>query len=604
MGRKYTGGTWEGICRKKGSGGQIYVYRRIGGYDQETRKSYTIKTELLGIEDPETGKLRPTKSRKRGGEKTRAGRTQASSPLLPAEEPVPADPAAAAGRPDPRPRSLGTDLLRWAGEASGIRAALDASFSPDESGRLQTVAWYLVVSGEKSLTGLRIWQEDHETPCPPGLDEEACRKLWREIGLNEEGRRNYFRKRAEARSGEAAHAFASAVSWPPAAGEEEGDFLSGRDARPSLRYVSLHSARDCQPVAFAHLPGVLPDMGDLEEAVRELDGADLRTVLIVADRSYFSEGSLALLCGRNRGFLLRADPDSPWIAGLIAANRDYLRSERSRLEKERNLHGTCVPVQREFSASGRKASGAENPGHGKKVLRRLHVHLFYSAAAHEAESQRLLARLDQLRYDVQRGREEELDERAGRLARGFLRPRAKAGSPAPDCDWDAVEAALKHAGFFVLVTNRKMSPLEALSRYRRRARVERYSALDETDPGGRGSFAWSGTALRGRQFALFVAMGYRAFIEHAVNLLRESLSRSAQTPATEEGALEEQVRVWLSEASVTDILRRLDGARESAADGSPAAPCSEAALKRDRFFLERLGVLKADAPAGCEDGAP
>jgi hypothetical protein len=46
--------------RRHLNNGKVYVYERVVKYDPETRRNITLQRKLLGIEDPETGKIIPT----------------------------------------------------------------------------------------------------------------------------------------------------------------------------------------------------------------------------------------------------------------------------------------------------------------------------------------------------------------------------------------------------------------------------------------------------------------------------------------------------------------------------------------------------------------
>ena len=70
MPRPFTGKTHTGIRRVVRPNGDVYVYQRVTQYDPETRKTKTIKSTLLGILDPKTGKTRPTRGK---SEKNRVG---------------------------------------------------------------------------------------------------------------------------------------------------------------------------------------------------------------------------------------------------------------------------------------------------------------------------------------------------------------------------------------------------------------------------------------------------------------------------------------------------------------------------------------------------
>ena len=72
MPRQYTGNIHTGTRRIRRPNGDIYVYERVTQYDRKTQKTKTLKNTLLGILDPETGEIRPT--RKKSDKKIRSDR--------------------------------------------------------------------------------------------------------------------------------------------------------------------------------------------------------------------------------------------------------------------------------------------------------------------------------------------------------------------------------------------------------------------------------------------------------------------------------------------------------------------------------------------------
>ena len=85
--------------RRHLNNGKVYVYERVVKYDPETRRNITLQRKLLGIEDPETGKIIPTKPKRVISTKT--GNSEDKDTI--------------------QRKKIGvTSLLEWVGKASGI----------------------------------------------------------------------------------------------------------------------------------------------------------------------------------------------------------------------------------------------------------------------------------------------------------------------------------------------------------------------------------------------------------------------------------------------------------------------------------------------------
>ena len=164
MPRPFTGKTHTGIRRVVRPNGDVYVYQRVTQYDPETRKTKTIKSTLLGILDPKTGKTRPTRGK---SEK---------------KEVVAAESA----------RTGTTDILEWVGRQTGISEHLRNSFAEPQAQKIDTVARYLIATDGAPMPRIESWQISHPTPYAPGLSEDVYGDLFRDVGRNEDGRQKYL----------------------------------------------------------------------------------------------------------------------------------------------------------------------------------------------------------------------------------------------------------------------------------------------------------------------------------------------------------------------------------------------------------------------------
>ena len=108
MPRPFTGKTHTGIRRVVRPNGDVYVYQRVTQYDPETRKTKTIKSTLLGILDPKTGKTRPTRGKSEKKEVVAAESTRTGT----------------------------TDILEWVGRQTGISEHLRNSFAEPQAQKL------------------------------------------------------------------------------------------------------------------------------------------------------------------------------------------------------------------------------------------------------------------------------------------------------------------------------------------------------------------------------------------------------------------------------------------------------------------------------------
>lgn len=98
--------------------------------------------------------------------------------------------------------------------------------------------------------------------------------------------------------------------------------------------------------------------------------------------------------------------------------------------------------------------------------------------------------------------------------------------------------------------------------------------------------------LRGRLFVDFVALQLHAFLTQRLDAVREGLDAGASGGTSEEAGLEAELRAWLENRSLVQVLDWFDGVRFAADAGHVgAASAAAASARRDALFLRRLGEV-------------
>jgi len=116
MPKPVTGKTHVGERREKRPNGDIYLYERVTGYNEQTRKSYTISQKLKGKIKSGTQEIIPTRPKKRKGEEDVACSVRRHSGL--------------------------TDILEWVGKTSGIDHDVRSSFGEGDATKRLSIGRY------------------------------------------------------------------------------------------------------------------------------------------------------------------------------------------------------------------------------------------------------------------------------------------------------------------------------------------------------------------------------------------------------------------------------------------------------------------------------
>ena len=152
MSKPVTGKTHVGERREKRPNGDIYIYERVTGYNERTRKTYTVSQKLQGKIKSGTQETIPTRPKKRKGEGIVVGAVRRHSGL--------------------------TDILEWVGKASGIDDDVRSSFSEGDAAKILSIARYWIGSAGNTLPRLEGWQVMHSLPYSEAITEDVYGDLF------------------------------------------------------------------------------------------------------------------------------------------------------------------------------------------------------------------------------------------------------------------------------------------------------------------------------------------------------------------------------------------------------------------------------------------
>ena len=274
--------------------------------------------------------------------------------------------------------------------------------------------------------------------------------------------------------------------WLEGRGGGLGRHGHSKDHRPQSRQVILGIVLDGadRPLCSFLWPGNTVDVTRLVPVAERL-------------RARFGAGRVCLVADRG---MISAEA----IAALEAAGMDYLLGVRERSLREAGAviedDGAMVPLVLP------RAKGRETQLEAKAVEvggRRYVVCRNEERAAEDAATRAAI--LDALARQLGRG-DEALIGNAG--FRRFLR-RTTTDGHAFAIDPERVAADARWDGVFVLRTNTRLHPLEAMTRYRNLAAVERAFELAKAELRTRPIFHRTDAAIRGHVFCTFLALVLR-----------------------------------------------------------------------------------------------
>jgi hypothetical protein len=285
----------------------------------------------------------------------------------------------------------------------------------------------------------------------------------------------------------------TSLSFEGAGGESLGRRGHSKDHRPDLMQLILCVVIDAEgrPICTEIMPG---------------NTADVRVLIPIVDRlrHRFAIGRVCVVA--DRGLISAAT-----LAGLEQRGLEYILGARERTD--RLVREVVLADERPFTPLlVERANGAETQLFAKEVR---HAGRRYIVCRNEAEAEKdradrqaIIAGLEQ---QLKRGDKALIGNSAyRRYLRRVAAPGAKGGEgkPGPAFEIDAGKLAeeARYDGLFVLRTNARVTPLQAMLRYRELLEVETLFRKTKSVLRTRPIYHSSDAAIRGHVFCSFLAL--------------------------------------------------------------------------------------------------
>ncbi|ACF42611.1 IS1634 family transposase [Pelodictyon phaeoclathratiforme] len=568
MSKPVTGKTHVGERRERRPNGDIYIYERVTGYNERTRKTYTVSQKLQGKIKSGTQEIIPTRPKKSKNEGGLVGALRRHSGL--------------------------TDLLEWVGKASGIDDDVRSSFSEGDAAKILSIARYWIGSGGNTLPRLEGWQVMHSLPYSEVITEDVYSDLFKCVGCDEDRVQRYFSFRADRLGKAPVLAFDSTTisTYSENQSEARHGFNKDGDGLKTIKLLTLYSVKEREPLAFAKQPGNVPDVISIENTLKQLKCFNLEKPLIVTDNGYYSEGNMMKFALRNMKFLTLVDPNITWVRETVDALRETLAGMSSTCQFDPSVCGATAMRMHEFGRVRQLSRNGKLSGEEERFVRRLYVHVFYSPNSDTKKQLDFRKELFELKAQVEDGVMEFTKSAQRKIERYLIcSKKGRGGQLRVGFNDKAIVEATKYFGYFALVSNQAMKTFTALADYRLREKIEEIFAVVKGGLDGARPRTWHPDNLRGRQFVQFVSLGYHCFLTKKIKEMRAELGKNGSEKTKALVNLEKKLEQWLEQRSLAQILDWFDCIETTQVRTVMGNyRWSTESVARDRLFLKYLGV--------------
>ena len=469
--------------------GITYAYENEAYWDAEKQQSRAKRTPM-GKVDPATKEIVPTRGYRK---KTALGET------TPKPGPVPMTKYR---------RSFygATYLFDQIGEITGVKADLKACF-PDAYRKILSIAYFLILEQNNSLSRFSHWQRFHIHPYGEDIPSQRSSELFQSI--EEEGRMSFFERQGRRRIEKEYWAFdiTTISSYSAALKQVKSGKNKEHDWLPQINLALLFGEKSKLPFYYRKLPGNITDVKTIRQLIHEFDVMGYKKVNVILDRGFYSKSNIDLLYKNHQKFVVGVKLSLKYVKDILQEEQENLKSWTNR-HSQFATYGMCRTFDWEYEQ--------ERPYKGDVIWekRRAYLLLYYNpekAAKDEADAHDYMTKLYN---DLKDG--DLKDYRAKDYSKYFtVTQTPKRGRKIAPKE-EVMREESKSYGYYALLSNEIKDPSEALSLYKSKEIVEKAFGNLKERLNFRRMQVSSELSLNGKLFVEFIALIYLSYVKKAM----------------------------------------------------------------------------------------
>ncbi|WP_446787582.1 IS1634 family transposase [Macellibacteroides fermentans] len=466
--------------------GITYAYENVAYWDKKKQQSRAKRT-LIGKVDPETGEIIPTR---------KYTKPQEALPIAAKTGPVPMTTVQ---------RSFfgATYLLDEIGRETGVEADLKACF-PDQYKKILSIAYFLILEENNSLSRFSHWQRLHIHPFGEDIPSQRSSELFQSI--EEKERMAFFKKQGRRRLEKEYWAFdvTSISSYSEALNQVKSGKNKENDRLPQINLALLFGEESGLPFYYRKLPGNITDVMTVKLLMHEFEVMGYRKVNVVLDRGFYSKKNIDELYKNHQKFMIGVRLGLNYVKDVLEEEREKLQLWAN-LKTQFGVYGLGRTIEWEYEQ--------ERPYKGDvlKDTRRAYLLLYYSPQKAANDQMEMNEYLTSLHRDLKEGICREY--RAKDYTKYFeVEETPKRGRRITPRE-EVMQKEARNYGYFALLTNEVKDPDEALALYRSKDIVEKAFGNLKERLNFRRMQVSSELSLNGKLFVEFIALIYLSYVK-------------------------------------------------------------------------------------------
>ncbi len=474
------------VHQKDKRSGLTYAYESISHWDKEKKQSRS-KRKLIGRVNSK-GEIVPTDGRCKKNKK----------PKIEAE-PKPA-----------RIRSFygATYLLDSIGEKLGLTKDLQKCFGDDYK-QILSIAYYLILEDRAALYRFEKWSTLHKHPYDKNISSQMSSKLF--ASITEESKVQFFKEWGKHKAKDEFWAYdtTSISSYSEQLKQVQYGYNKENDPLAQLNLAIVFGEKSNLPFYYRKLAGNIPDSKTLIHLLADMKQLQFNKLKLVMDRGFYSKDNINELFEGHLKFLVSTRISLSFIKSKLESIYNNFTSYNY-YSPEYELYAQTITTTWEYE---------KERAYKKDIVKkkkRIYLHYYYNIEKAAEDKKVFDNKL--IKYKMELINKKPIKKHQGFYDKYFIIKETPKKGVIVNVKMNEVNKTRKYYGFFVLISNEKMSAIKALEIYRNKDVVEKAFGNLKERLNMRRMLVSSEKSLDGKLFVQFIALIFLSYIKKQMQI--------------------------------------------------------------------------------------
>jgi transposase len=437
---------------KPGTNGVRYVYHITNIYRKNGKPTYDCV--CIGKEDPQTGLLIPNETYfkyypqgERINKKIDTVNTVGATLVEPSQDKIDQDKT----DEEASYKHYGNYLaFQHIADEISLTSILKNVF-PDSYKLILMLAFYMTSEGN-AMSNIESWQQTNYYDLEDVISDVDCSELFKSIKFSQ--RMKFFELWIDkhAPDGQICYDVTCIQSYSKKLNNVEWGYHGKHENLPQINLGMYYGQTSRLPVYYRAYQGSINDKSDLEYMVSHTKSLNLKKVLFVIDRGFYTDLNLQHITKNDFQFMIPLPSSRVIYSKLLNQNSSLIRSCENKI--------------------------CNYPVYGQSFIHKIsgisaNVHIFYDMEKAHNEDQDLYTKIEKIKLEIESLT--NVDKIPKRLSKYYQIDIDNVnGEIKYNLNTNLINEKLKHHGFFIIITNDKsLKSSFVLDSYRRRDHIEK-----------------------------------------------------------------------------------------------------------------------------------